>query len=381
MLNDRVVRVVWVVVNIGPYHNARFTKLAQMPGIDLCVVEVASNQRLYPWSLPREYSYSKQSLFAEAPVEDISPWRIAGRMVQVVRSNKADVFVMNGYSRAYDLTMALLAQVMSKVSLIVADSTEADRPRPKWKEGLKKRLVSSLYDGSFVSGTRSQHYLESLGLDRSRIQQGYDVVDNLHFSRPCEFQRLLLPSGPFFLTVARFSVEKNLFALLEAYRAYAARCARTRADTWPLVLCGSGPIENELRALASTIEDGTVMFPGFLEYERLPEAYQRCGCFILPSWSEPWGLVVNEAMAAGAPVLVSDRCGCAPDLVQIGRNGFTFRPDAVEELTALMHGISTTDSAQLREMGLCSKEIVSRYTPESWANDFVELVERCMAKS
>ena len=76
--------------------------------------------------------------------------------------------------------------------------------------------------------------------------------------------------------------------------------------------------------------------PGFKQYDELPIYYGLAGAFIHASTTEQWGLVVNEAMAAGLPVIVSERCGCAPDLVENGRNGFTFDPYDVDALTHLM---------------------------------------------
>ena len=79
-----------------------------------------------------------------------------------------------------------------------------------------------------------------------------------------------------------------------------------------------------------------VLLPGFKQYPELPLYYGLAGAFVLPSLTEPWGLVVNEAMAAGLPVVVSDRCGCASDLVRPGENGFAFDPCDIEQLAALL---------------------------------------------
>jgi 1,2-diacylglycerol 3-alpha-glucosyltransferase len=146
---------------------------------------------------------------------------------------------------------------------------------------------------------------------------------------------------------------------------------------WPLVMCGSGPQDAETRARVERIGTVRVIFLGFLGYDDLPEIYQRAGCLILPSISETWGLVVNEAMAASTPVIVSDRCGCAPELVVEGENGFVFDNADAGALTDLMRKIASMPEERRRAMGRRGQEIISAYTPETWARNFLDLVERC----
>jgi glycosyltransferase involved in cell wall biosynthesis len=219
-----------------------------------------------------------------------------------------------------------------------------------------------------------------LGVRYDRIKVCGNVVDNDHFAMPRERRNPSLPDGPFFAAVARFSPEKNLPALLDAYASYAARGVGRGDVPWPLVVCGSGPLDAEIRARADRVAKGQVVFPGFLGYDELPEVYQRAGCFVLPSISEPWGLVVNEAMAAGTPVLVSDRCGCAPDLVRSGENGFVFSPMNVKELIGLMEGITAMPEVERIDMGRCGQKIVASFTPVDWAQKFLELVDHCMGR-
>jgi glycosyltransferase involved in cell wall biosynthesis len=112
---------------------------------------------------------------------------------------------------------------------------------------------------------------------------------------------------------------------------------------------------------------GRIEFAGFRQYPDLPECYARAGALVLPSWSDQWGLVVNEAMATGLPVLVSRHCGCAPDLVQEGRNGFAFDPHNLDELKNCLTRIAKMGTADWQAMGRASREIIAAYSPESFA--------------
>ena len=117
--------------------------------------------------------------------------------------------------------------------------------------------------------------------------------------------------------------------------------------------------------------------PGFKQYEELPSYYAAAGAFIHASTTEQWGLVVNEAMASGLPVLVSNRCGCASDLVQDGVNGWTFDPTDEEQLAELMLKISS-DEALRSEMGRKSQEIIANWGPERFASGIADAVQKAL---
>ena len=107
--------------------------------------------------------------------------------------------------------------------------------------------------------------------------------------------------------------------------------------------------------------------PGFIQYRELPAYYALADAFVHVSVTEQWGLVVNEAMATGLPVIVSNRCGCVPDLVAEGKNGFTFDPASVKRLGQLMVDMSRLSERRLEEMGEESRRIVAGFTPTHFA--------------
>ena len=116
-------------------------------------------------------------------------------------------------------------------------------------------------------------------------------------------------------------------------------------------------------------------FTGHKKADELPPLYAFAGCFVLPSTREPWGLVVNEAMACGLPVLVSERCGCAEDLVVAESNGFTFNPSRALELTHYLHQISGLTSVQRTLMGKASARIIRNYSPANFGREIALIAE------
>ena len=120
-----------------------------------------------------------------------------------------------------------------------------------------------------------------------------------------------------------------------------------------------------------------VHLPGFKQYGELPAFFGLAQAFVHASTTEQWGLVVNEAMASGLPVLISDRCGCAMDLVAENKNGFTFPPENVETLAQLMLKVSES-GFPLVTFGAESRRIVSHWGPERFAAGLRDAVETAL---
>jgi glycosyltransferase involved in cell wall biosynthesis len=209
-------------------------------------------------------------------------------------------------------------------------------------------------------------------MPKNRIVKGYDVVDNDHFYNGAtkaqalenEYRRQLSLPENFFLAASRFVEKKNLFRLIDAYASYLNSPA---SPGWHLVLLGDGILRPEVEKKIEELGLGNkILLPGHKDYEILPSYYGLAGAFILASTSEQWGLVVNEAMAAGLPVLVSEKCGCAPDLVVHGQNGFVFDPFDVQALAGYMTRISDVGTDR-HAMGRISRDFIQNWTPETFA--------------
>jgi glycosyltransferase involved in cell wall biosynthesis len=247
-----------------------------------------------------------------------------------------------------------------------------------------------------AGGTPQAGYLTKLGLPSDRVFVGYDVVDNSYFAGKAEMlkgesgeqkaenrQRFGLPEKHF-LACCRFGEKKNIPRLVEAYARYRELAQLSTLNSqpstaaWSLVLLGDGEKRTEIEETISRLGvTGSVHLAGAKSYGDIPAYYALAGAFVHASTIEQWGLVVNEAMASGLPVLVSNRCGCVPDLVQDGVNGFTFDPYNVEELARLMLKLATRNS-QLSTMGLASQRIIRDWGPERFASGLKAAVDKAL---
>jgi glycosyltransferase involved in cell wall biosynthesis len=148
-----------------------------------------------------------------------------------------------------------------------------------------------------------------------------------------------------------------------------------------LVILGDGPLRERLEATRDKLGlNSHIHFPGFKQYDELPAYLGLAGAFIHASSTEQWGLVVNEAMASGLPVLVSNRCGCAPSLLKEGINGFAFDPADASEIAAAMLRMSTMPEAERLQFGRASESIVGDVGPEQFAIGLVSAAEAAQAR-
>jgi glycosyltransferase involved in cell wall biosynthesis len=141
------------------------------------------------------------------------------------------------------------------------------------------------------------------------------------------------------------------------------------------VIVGDGELRAELEAACVRLGlAGHVLLPGAKRYDELPVYYGLASAFIHVSTTEQWGLVVNEAMASGLPVLVSNRCGCAVDLVEEGRNGYLFDPYKALTLPTIMQRLAVSGPA-LEDMGRASQQIIALWSTETFANNLARAAE------
>jgi 1,2-diacylglycerol 3-alpha-glucosyltransferase len=222
-----------------------------------------------------------------------------------------------------------------------------------------------------VPGKASFEYLKSLGSPEASILTAPNAVDNRLFAakaantraHAAEFrEKLKLPSR-FILFVGRLVAEKGVYDLLEAY----AKLENNLRSEVSLVFAGDGVCREELAQRAKRITPGEVCFTGFAQREDLAGLYALAEGLVLPTHTDTWGLVVNEAMACGLPIIVSSVAGCSVDLVEDGWNGYVVPPRDSEKLREAID--SLLRRAELKQqMSARSLERIRNYSPEACAD-------------
>ncbi len=292
---------------------------------------------------------TESSYFQGESVQGLPADRIHKRVEEVLDQIDPHVVAIPGWSDRCSLAALWWCSVRGIPAVVMSETTPWDFGRQWFKEALKRQLLK-LCAAGFAGGRAHAEYLVNLGLNPAGVFLGYDAVDNNHFSIQADKIRGQaaafrsqhdLPEN-YFLASARFVPKKNLSRLIQAYAEYREVIAKSAkaggpVEPWSLVLLGDGPLRElicqQIAALGLTRH---IILRGFKQYDELPVYYALAKVFVHASTTEQWGLVVNEAMASGLPVLVSARCGCALDLVEEGMNGFCFDPVNVRQLANLM---------------------------------------------
>ena len=348
----------------------------------VALMALGATERIHEWQVGKaDLGFDYVEAFPGKTVDQIDSKALAARVTRWLDDSDPQAVVITGYYYAAMRAAARWAKRHTRVSIFLGDSHSEDRPRTAIRESVKGWWVRRHYDAAFAAGEQTAAYLVRLGVPREWIWTGYDVVDNQVFADGAAAarsqgdslrRRLNLPER-YFLFVGRFAPEKNVLRLIEAYATY-RQTAGLRA--WGLVLVGGGPQEPMLRARIQGLPD--VVFAGFQQADAVSAYYGLASCLVLPSVSETWGLVVNEAMAAGLPVIVSHRCGCVPELVRAGVNGYVCNPFDIDGMARLL-GMMSSDRAEADKMGEASRQIVALYTPETWAQSLGDCIERTLA--
>jgi 1,2-diacylglycerol 3-alpha-glucosyltransferase len=371
--------------HIGPYHHARLNAAADR----LAVTGIEWSAKGYDsWgAADAPACYQKISLFPEATDNHPGKAELWRAFWSALEQANPDVVAVNGWNNFGSLVAADCCIRCGIPMVVMSESARQDEPRTWWKEMIKRRIVS-LYSAALVGGQRHVEYLVELGMPRDRIFTGYDVVDNAYFAqravgiRNLEFEirkKYGLPEN-YFLASARFIEKKNLPTLIRAYAAYRQKSEASGNPPWDVVLLGDGPLWEALKSQLSTLNlHRHVRLPGFKQYDELPVYYTLAKAFVHASTTEQWGLVVNEAIASGLPVIVSNRCGCVPELVQ--SNGFTFEPTDEHELGSRLLQMASLSDDERRRLGDASYRIAATCAPERFGEGLEQAAQLALSDS
>jgi glycosyltransferase involved in cell wall biosynthesis len=289
-----------------------------------------------------------------------------------VLHHPSDLVVLPGYDHIEYWAMLLVCILLRRKRAVFSDSTTFDRPGVRWRQ-VAKRIFFARCDGCFTYGVRSKQFLMSYGVDESKIHIRRQAAALPHEYHPDHvlrrYENLSIESYkiPRFVFVGRLSVEKGLFDLLRAFRSVRERLGDARLD-----LVGAGPLKDKLQACIAELGlQSAVTLLGSRNLDDMVPLFIDSVALVLPSHSEPWGLVVNEALSYGCPVVVSELCGCVPELVIDGVTGYSFDAGDVEGLTNAMLSATQMSANRLVVAKQCL-DTISAFTPEHAASQILD---------
>jgi glycosyltransferase involved in cell wall biosynthesis len=375
--------VAYVVSHPIQYQAPLLRRIAREPDIDLTVlfgsdfsvrgykdegfgVEVA-------WDVPLLDGYRSEFLPRLRDTGTVSPLSpisrgILRRLQNTDGTPAFDALWVHGYASVNALHAILAANSLGIPVLLRAESWLADRPRGLRTLAAKHlffRLLRPAIAATLPIGSQNRAYwAHYFGPDMPQFLMPY-AVDNAYFAQRAAAaytnqllnELRLAPDRPVILFASKLQPRKHAGDLLEAY---ARLCTHSHGRTPYLLIVGDGEERGRLETRARELALEGVRFLGFRNQSELPAFFALADVFVLPSRHEPWGLIVNEAMASGCAVVVSDEVGANPDLITDGVEGFVFPVGNIDALTAALSRVLSSPE-QAKRMGQAAKTRIANW--------------------
>lgn len=368
----RPLRVVMVYIEPTPYIIALIDRL-RLVGDGSIEAYYITTDLSQPWELRLERGH-----------ERVLPRGFLARMQALrralTRDRESTILHLAGWGHPVLLAALLMARSL-RIPVAVESDTAEGRPDRSWRHFWRRWVKQLLYPPLFrlpsrflPGGTRQARYLAQYGVKQERMAIAQMTVDVCAIRRFCSQDREaaraaararwgMSADARIVLFVGRLEAAKGLQALLSAFS-----CVVEENDLC-LAIVGDGSLRSHVEAIAAK-PDCRVTYLGRLSGDDVLCAYLTADLLVLPSLFEPWGLVINEAMACGLPVIVSDRVGCADDLVRPGETGLIVAAGREIDLASAIRQLAHDEPGR-RHMGQAAERLISNWTLGNEARNIV----------
>jgi len=370
-------RLAIVASHVIQYQDPLFRRLAAEPDIDLEVLYLSRHglDAFRDADMATTLSWDIDLLgyrhrFLRNASKDLNRgfWRHVnpGIVPALIRGRYDAVIFMTGWG-SFTALLGMLTCRLFRIPFFLYGDSSFPPPEHSARARIRARLMRILFSittGFMTSGVLNAEYYFHYGADPRRFFLLPWAIDNERFARegslaPGEREALRARYGiaaddVVFLFSAKLVERKDPFALLKAYERMTGR------ERAAVVFMGDGVLREPLERYAREHNLGGAHFIGFVNQAAIPRHYAMADVFVLPSTYEPRGAVINEAMAVGLPVVVTDRCGSLGDIVLDGDNAFVYPAGDAEALAKIMDRLAE-DTALRARMGRRSREIIGTW--------------------
>lgn len=338
------------------------------PGFDVPVV----------WDIPLLDGYDFKFISRDSNLS--KPWAIGIRdSVRLLKNGEFDLVMIQGYTNRFELQIIRAARKLGVKVLMRAEFSDKIGGGSRIKGILRNIYLGWFYEHVDVFcyiGQEAKRHLLDHGVHEDRmVFSPYSVDSSLFAQQRLSFNReesrrdLGIDQDDFlFVFSGKLIPRKQPLLLLEAIRQMETR------NNIALVVLGDGPLKEKVCQLGRQVLGDRFLFQGFVNQSRLGRYYVAADAFVLPSHYETWGLVVNEAMQFGLPVIVSTNVGCSKDLVLDGETGFRFQSGDASSLSKLMDHLAR-DRISAKRMGLKAQERIRSYSIEEGLSGILMAIE------
>lgn len=373
-------KVVLLTEIISPYRIPVFNEIAKILGDRFMVLFFGESEKRRVWKIYRERIRFRNEVLPGIlfQKENSNPYFLNPAVFCRLVKYSPEIVILGGYQHPSSLLTLIYAKLFKKNIIIWCESNKYDqRSYLILKEAYKRWFVRNC-DAYIAPGRASVEYLGLLGANPEKVRIAANAVDNDYFRQACAKYRDAKEGlkkskgypGKLILYVGRLSDQKGVFDLLEAFRIISARSPDSG-----LLLVGSGDKERRYKDFCLINNLRNVFFEGFIHQEELPFYYAIADVFVLPTHSDPWGLVLNEAMACSLAVISSDAAGAAHDLIVNGENGYIFKNGDIKQIVSCLEDVLGDEEKRIK-MGKVSSEIIKDYSPFKCAQGFIRAMEK-----
>lgn len=366
---------------MAPYRFPLFESISKNKDIDLTVYFMSRSAKNRKWKeLPKlNFKYKvlpkiEISYFGK----DLLAYIINYTFPFLFVKEKFDVVISAGWLDFASQAAFFLSRFTKTKFIIWSESTVNE---PSLLRTVTLPFVSYLVkksDSWIAISTRSKEYLISLGAKAKKVFIGYSSVDNDLFSKLSTMSakeidmaklNLNIKSKKVVLYVGQFIERKGIEYLISGFKKYLKDDLEAS-----LLIVGYGPSEEKLKKMSSGLVNKNIFFLNHIEIEQMPKIYGLSDLFVLPSLEETWGLVINEAMAAGLPIITTDKVGSSADMVKNGVNGYVIKSKSSNQIYHMIKKIFN-DRIKLNLMKKNSSSMISSFSPQKQAAAFIKSIQ------
>lgn len=370
-----------IVTNIrSPYRILQINEFAKIKDILITVYYT------HKASDNRKWESIKSNGFKEVNLSGIKLFKRYGYInkdvIRIVKDN--DVIIMGGYEQPTYMLLNFLCKLYKRKSILLYDGISTDRLTDK--ENIVKKAIKSflINNADFILGNGKvsrEYFTKIFKYPESRIYNQYltvdtKTIDELYKNKE-EYRRIyrkkynISTDKKVLIFSGRLIDIKNIQSVIKAI-------SKLNAQDIVFMIIGGGGIEKELLSLSKKLHVNCIITGFIQEQKELFKHYFAGDALILPSIHEPWGLVVNEAMCAGLPVLISNVCGSSMDLVKDNENGYIINPYDISEIGDKIKRLF--NNPNFKDMGKRSKEIIGEWSFESSRKQLGNILENIEVK-
>ena len=365
---------------ISPYRIPLFNAISEGGNFGFKVIALAEREKNRKWEIEKEkIKFDYQILpgwhwFIWGEKREVAI-HLNRKVLKTLLEYKPDVIITSGYDDLAYWQALLYCRIFKKKFILWNETTLLSAGSIKGVRGFLKRIFIWGADKYIASGIKSRDYLKYLGAKLKDIYMSIDTVDVNYFKDKVlkyrntkkfleereKYPKILI------LYIGQLIKRKGIKQFLDTMSSLKDR-------EIGVIIIGSGPEEKNLKAFCKENKLQNVFFEGFQQQEILPKYYALADVFILPSFEEVWGLVVNEALASGLYVLSSKYAGASYDLIEVGFNGEIFDPGNVDEIAKLIKKSKDKIKNIREKRDAISQHACRAFSIDNSARDFIEAI-------